>query len=193
MIVNQGTAQRFYIVHTEGFDINLFNILTYNNNTSKFDGSLQINLNNINDPNDYNLPNNKNYPNNSNIPPRLVDPNEPTPEPVNFNPPPPRVIITNLDKTNINQQWKIMLSEGKKIFKMKSMFDNTYLIITQEPLEGLVEFSSINLDNNNYLNDPAFRDLDQNELNNRTNFTFISSFGPQLDIIDNDDNNTTNQ
>lgn len=193
MIVNQGTAQRFYIVHTEGFDINLFNILTYNNNTSKFDGSLQINLNNINDPNDYNLPNNKNYPNNSNIPPRIVDPNEPTPEPVNFNPPPPRVIITNLDKTNINQQWKIMLSDDKKRFKMKSMYDNTYLIITQEPREGLVEFSSINLDNNNYLNDPAFRDLDQNELNNRTNFTFISSFGPQLDIIDNDDNNITNQ
>ena len=75
---------------------------------------------------------------------------------------------------------------------MKSMFDNTYLIITQEPLEGLVEFSSINLDNNNYLNDPAFRDLDKTELNNRTHFTFISSFGPQLDIIDNDDNNTTN-
>jgi hypothetical protein len=193
MIVNQGTGQRFYIVHTEGFDINLFNILTYNNNTAKFDGSLQINLNNINDPNDLNLPNNKNYPNNSNIPSKIVNPNEPIPEPINFNPPPKRVIITNLDKTNINQQWKIILSTDKKIFKMKSMYDDTYLIITQEPIEGLVEFSSINLDNNNYLNDPAFRDLDQTELNNRTSFTFIPSFGTHLDIIERDDNNTTNQ
>ena len=193
MIVNQGTGQRFYIVHVEGFDINLFNILTYNNNTAKFDGSLQINLNNIDDPNDHNLPNNKNYPNNSNIPKDIYHPSDGIPEPVNFNPPPPRVIITNLDKTNINQQWKIMLSDDKKIFKMKSMFDDTYLIITQEPLEGLVEFSSINIDNNNYLNDPAFKDLDQTELNNRTNFTFIPSFGTHLDIIENDDNDTTNQ
>ena len=193
MIVNKGTGQRFYIVHTEGFDINLFNILTYNNNTSKFNGSLQINLNNIDDPNDENIPNNKDYPNNSKIPPTIVNPNEPTPEPVNFNPPPKRVIITNLDKTIITQQWKIMLSPDKKLFKMKSMYDNTYLIITQEPREGLVEFSSINIDNNNYLNDPAFRDLDKYELDNRTNFSFISTFGTQLDIIDNDDNNTTNQ
>ena len=193
MIVNQGTGQRFYIVHKEGLDINLFNILAYNNNTSQFNGSLQINANNIDDPNDENIPNNKNFPNNSNIPPTIVNPEEPTPEPVEYNPPPKRVIITNLDRTNINQQWKIILSADKKIFKMKSMYDNTYLIVTQEPREGLVEFSSINIDNNNYLNDPAFRDIDRYELENRTNFSFISSFGPQLDIIDNDDNNTTNQ
>ena len=186
MIVNQGTGQRFYIVHTEGLTINLFNILTYNNNTSKFDGSLQVNLNNIADPNDVNIPNNKNYPNNSNIPKGLVDNNEPTPEPVNFNPPPKRIIISKLDKTNINQQWKIVLSSNKKLFKMKNMYDNKYLIITQEPREGLVEFSNIDIDNNNYLNDPAFNDLEKDELENRTNFSFISSFGTQLDIIDND-------
>lgn len=192
MIVNKGTGHRFYIIHTEGFDINLFNILTYNNNTSKFDGSLQINVNRIEDPNDLNIPNNKKSPDNSNIPPTLVDPREPTPQPVNFNPPAKRVIITKLDPTNINQQWKIMLSTDKKIFKMKSIYDDTYLIITQEPREGLVEFSSINLDNN-YRNDPAFGDLDEYELNNRTDFTFISTFGTHLDIIANDDNNTTNQ
>jgi len=194
MIVNQGTGHRFYIVHTEGFDINLFNILVYNNNTAKFNGSLQINLNQLTDPNDDNIPNNKDYPNNSNIPPKIVNANEPTPEPVNYNVPLKRILVKNLDKTNSSQQWKIMLNpNNKKLFKMKNTYDNTYLIITQEPREGLVEFSSIDLDNNNYLNDPAFRDLDQYELENRTNFTFISSFGPQLDVIDHDDNNTTNQ
>ena len=192
MIVNQGTGHRFYIVHTEGFDINLFNIFTYNNNTAKFDGSLQINYNNIDDPNDMNIPNNKKYPNNSNIPSNLVDLNEPTPEPVNFNPPPKRIIVTKLDPTNSTQQWKIMLSPDKKLFKMKNIYNSKYLIITQEPREGLIEFSSIDLNNNNYLNDPAFNDLDSNELENRTNFSFIPSFGTHLDIIERDDNNTTN-
>ena len=193
MIVNQGTGHRFYIIHTEGYDINLFNILTYNNNTSKFDGSLQINPNQLDDPNDDIIPNNKDYPNNSNIPPSIIDPSGPMPEPINYNPPAKRIIITNLDKTNSAQQWKIMLTQDKKLFKIKNTYDNTYLIITQEPRDGLVEFSSINLDNNNYLNDPAFRDLDKNELDNRTHFTFIPSFGTHLDIIDKDDNNTTNQ
>ena len=193
MIVNQGTGQRFYIVHTEGLDINLFNILTYNNNTAKFNGSLQINFNNRDDPNDTNIKNNKKYPNNSKIPKDIHHPNDPTPEPVNYDPPPKRVIIKKLDPTNINQQWKIILSPDKKFFKMKSMYDNTYLLITQEPYEGLVEFSSIDIDNNNYLNDPAFKDIDKYELENRTNFSFISSFGTQLDIIERDDTNTTNQ
>ena len=194
MIVNQGTGQRFYIVHKEGSDINLFNIFTYNNNTNKFNGSLQINIKKIIDPNDANLPNNKDYPNNSSVPTRVADPNanDPIPEPIVYTPPIKRVIITKLDKNNYYQQWKIMLNIDKSTFKMKNTYDNTYLIITQEPTEGLVEFSTIDLYNNNYLNDPAFNDLDQYELDNRTNFTFISSFGPQLDIIDNDDTNTTN-
>ena len=193
MIVNQGTGNRFYIVHTEGLDINLFNILTYNNNTAKFNGSLQINMNKIDDPNDTNIPNNKTYKNNSSIPTNIYDPSDVSPEPVEYDPPKKRVIITNLDKTNINQQWKIILSTDKKLFKMKSMYDNTYLIITQEPSEGLFEFSSIDIDNNNYLNDPAFKDLDAVELANRTNFSFISSFGTQLDIIERDDTGSTNQ
>jgi hypothetical protein len=71
------------------------------------------------------------------------------PEPINYNPPAKRIIIANLDKTNSAQQWKIMLTQNKKLFKIKNTYDNTYLIITQEPRDGLVEFSSINLDNNN--------------------------------------------
>ena len=192
MIVNQGTGQRFYIIHNEGRDINIFNILTYNNNSGKFDGSLQINLNNIVDPNDKTIPNNKNYPDISNLG-NLVNPSEPIPQPVEFNPPNKRIIIVNLDPTNITQQWKIILGYDKKLFKIKSLYDNTYIIVTQESREGLVEFSSISIDNNAYKNDPAFSNIEQDELDNRTNFSFISSFGTQLDIIERDDNNTTNQ
>lgn len=192
MIVNQGTGQRFYIVHVEGQTINLFNILTYNNNSNKFDGSLQLNLNKIDDPNDKNVPNNKNYKNNSNINVNLYNPNDTYVSPVNFYPPSKRIIIVQLDKTNINQQWKIMLDENKKLFKMKNMYDNTYLLITQESREGLVEFTSIDIDNDNYLNDPALNTMPKDEIDNRTKFSFISTFGTQLDIIDKDDQNIMN-
>ena len=191
MIVNQGTGQRFYIVHKEGFDINLFNIIAYNNNSHKFDGYLKVNYMKVDDPNDKNIPNNKKYKNNSNISPSIADLNEPIDEPINFNPPPKRVIVTEYDKTNTSQDWKIILNDDKKLFKLKNMYNNTYLLISQESREGLVEFSSIDLDNNNYLNDPAFKTMEKYELNNRTDFSFISSFGTQLDIIDKDSTNST--
>ena len=44
MIVNKGTGQRFYIVHYGGEDINIFNILTYNKDTNKYNYALQVNM-----------------------------------------------------------------------------------------------------------------------------------------------------
>ena len=45
MIVNKGTGHRFYIVHYGGEDINIFNVLTYNKDTQKFNNALQVNTN----------------------------------------------------------------------------------------------------------------------------------------------------
>ena len=45
MIVNKGTGHRFYIVHYGGEYINIFNVLTYNKDTQKFNNALQINSN----------------------------------------------------------------------------------------------------------------------------------------------------
>jgi hypothetical protein len=45
MIVHKGTGQRYYIIHYGGEDINIFNILTYNKQTNKYDYALQINSN----------------------------------------------------------------------------------------------------------------------------------------------------
>ena len=194
MIVNQGTGHRFYIIHVEGEDINLFNILTYNNNTNKFDGSLQVNVSNIEDPNDKNIPNNKDYPNNSNLG-IFDDPNSPNigdyshpadviPQPVNYNLPNKRIIITTLSVFEPTQQWKIILNSNKKLFKLKNVGTNIYLYTSSEPREGLVEFTSIDLNNNNYRHDPVFAGISYEEVAGRTDFSFISSFGTQLDIID---------
>ena len=235
MIVNKGTGDRFYIIHNEGNTINLFNILTYNVKTSKYDGSLQA------------LDYNKNGSGfkvepvvvyDDYIPPAIVDQHESTlnqvvnlgpirittpnmtlpnsnpfagltnpadivkkleeiktngtqPNTTSYNtllsntPPPKRIAITKLDTTKINQQWKIILDpQDKKKFQLKNIDKNTYLFINQEPREGIIDFTTIDLDNNNYKNDPAFSDISQEEINNRTTFSFIPSFGTHLNVID---------
>ena len=45
MIVHKGTGQRYYIIHYGGEDINIFNILTHNKQTNKYNNALQINAN----------------------------------------------------------------------------------------------------------------------------------------------------
>ena len=55
-----------------------------------------------------------------------------------------------------------------------------------EPKQGYAQFSTIDLDNNNYINNkhPIFSQLSQDDVDNGTTFTFISSFGTNLNVID---------
>ena len=49
IIVNVASGHRFYIVHYGGEDINVYNVLTYNKNTNKYDAALQVtNISSIN-------------------------------------------------------------------------------------------------------------------------------------------------
>jgi hypothetical protein len=92
--------------------------------------------------------------------------------------------ISKLDK---RQQWQIVLNDDKKIFKLKNVETNTYLYIGQEPTEGIPEFATIDLDKGNYKYDPAYIGISKDDLINKTEFSFISSFGTQLDIVDKND------
>jgi len=184
IIINQGTGHRFYIIHIyEGDDVNLFYILTYNYKTTNYDGALQAL--------DYD-PNGANYKikplviENDYIEPGIINQQDSTMHDVINSKAPKRVAITNLDATNTSQHWKIILSKDKKIFKIKNVYKNTYLYAAQEPREGRIEFTTIDIDDDNYKKDPAFVNLTQVELDNRTNFSFISSFGTQLNIIEGD-------
>ncbi len=183
IIIHVGTGDRFYIVHVEGDDINLFNILTYNNATNKYDGALKAL--------DYNHsrpapPQYVKYSGTVNDPnlgdSNLYDKNEIETIP-EYNPD-KRIDIQKLDKFEKRQQWKIIIGTDKKVFRLKNIVKNTYLYIGQDPVKGHVEFSTVDMDNNNYVNDPAFQNLSPGELDNKTNFSFISAFGPQLNIID---------
>jgi hypothetical protein len=59
--------------------------------------------------------------------------------------------------------------------------------IGQEHKEGIPDFATIDLDKDNYKYDPAYVQISINEINNKTDFSFISSFGTQLDIVDRND------
>ena len=100
--------------------------------------------------------------------------------------PPSRIVSRPISKLDKRQQWKLILNPDKKTFTMKNIDNNTYLYISQEPREGLSEYTTIDLDNNNYQFDPAFSNISETEVVIGTTFSFISSFGTQLDIIDKD-------
>jgi hypothetical protein len=67
---------------------------------------------------------------------------------------------------------------------LKNVVKKTHLYVGQEPRDGNIEFSTVDLNNNNYTRDPAFQSLAPGELENRTTFNFISTFGTQLNIVD---------
>ncbi len=180
MIVNIGTGQRFYIVHVEGDEINLFNIMTYNKNTNKYDNALQA----------------VDYDPNLNWPPPataryddylvpVINQSEPVADKgVTYNPV-KRIIETKFDKFEQKQRWNIILNpQNKKLFTLKNVVKKTHLYVGQEPRDGNIEFSTVDLNNNNYKRDPAFQYLAPAELENRTSFNFISTFGTQLNIVD---------
>jgi hypothetical protein len=185
IIVNQGSGSRFYIIHVEGNDINLFNILMYNINTTNYDGSLHaVDY----DPKGSGFKVKPKVTKDDYITPGIINQDEATMnDVVNMNPP-KRIEIQKIDKLNPRQQWKIILSEDKKIFKIKNMYKNTYLYASQEPKEGVTDFTTIDIDNDNYKRDPAFASLSKVELENRTNFSFIPSFGTHLNVLDNTNN-----
>jgi len=106
--------------------------------------------------------------------------------------PPFRVITRPISKLDKRQQWQIIINKDKKTFTLKNVDTNTYLFLSQEQREGLSEYATIDLDNQNYKYDPAFVNITTDEIILGTEFSFISSFGTQLDIIEKDNKDKTN-
>ena len=97
------------------------------------------------------------------------------------------IIERQLSKLDKRQQWQIVLNNNKKTFKLKNVENNTYLYIGLDPTDSIPEFATIDLDKDNYKYDPAYVGISNDEIENKTGFSFISSFGTQLDIIDRND------
>ena len=63
--------------------------------------------------------------------------------------------------------------------------NHKYLFIGLEPITGDPQFSTIDLDFNNYKSNPAYSALSSSQIQDNTTFSFISAFGTQMDIVDN--------
>jgi hypothetical protein len=98
-----------------------------------------------------------------------------------------RIIERPVSRLDKRQQWQVVFNDNEKTFKLKNVETNTYLYIGQEHTEGIPEFATIDLDKDNYKYDPAYVDMSKLELSNKTDFSFISSFGTQMDIVDRND------
>lgn len=91
--------------------------------------------------------------------------------------------ISRIDE---RQQWNIVLSPDKQTLKFKNISNHQYLYVGVEPIQGVAQFSCIDLDasNFNYKSHIIYSQLTDDEVNAAVLFSFISSFGTQMNIID---------
>jgi len=93
-----------------------------------------------------------------------------------------------LNRRDSRQQWIIELQNDKKFLKLKNKENGQYLYVGLDPINGTAQFSTININEPtlNIPNTPNIQLLDDN-----TTFTFISTFGTQINIIDSSPNNAS--
>jgi len=96
-----------------------------------------------------------------------------------------KVVSRPLSRKDERQQWNIVLQEDKRFMKLKNVMNNKYLFMGLEPIQGDAQFSTIDFDFDNYKSNPIYSILSYNQLQDNTMFSFISTFGTQMDIIDN--------
>jgi hypothetical protein len=88
------------------------------------------------------------------------------------------------------QQWIIVLQGDKydssklNRLKLKSLFNNKYLYLGLDALQGTSQFSTVDIAT--YMYHPAFQNLSAEQVEDGTMFTFISSVGTNMNIINNE-------
>ena len=101
-----------------------------------------------------------------------------------------RVISRPLTRTDARQQWTIIIKVDKTQLTLKNVMNKQSLFIGLEPVSGIIQFSTINLYNFsqqiNKSKQIQSTYLTPNQISDNTTFTFVSTFGTQMNIIDND-------
>jgi len=96
-----------------------------------------------------------------------------------------KVVSRPLSRKDERQQWNIVLQTDKRFLKLKNIMNKKYLFLGLEPTQGDAQFSTIDFDFDNYKSNPIYSILSYSQIQDNTNFSFISTFGTQMDIIDN--------
>jgi hypothetical protein len=94
------------------------------------------------------------------------------------------VTIRDTSRKDPRQQWIIVLQSDKAFLKLKNVQNKRYLYIGLEPIRGDSQFSTIDLEFTNYRNSTIYNDVSDEYIEKATTFTFISTYGTQLNIID---------
>lgn len=103
---------------------------------------------------------------------------------VDDNPSNPKVNYRDISRKDQRQQWQIILKEDKTNLTLKNITNTRYLYMGLEPNTGNSQFSTVQLDNGAYRSEYPFNQLTDSQINQSTTFSFISTFGTQMDIID---------
>jgi hypothetical protein len=103
---------------------------------------------------------------------------------VDDNPSNPKVNTRDISRKDERQQWRIILQSDKKYLTLKNIMNGRYLYMGLKPETGDSQFSTIPLDNNAYHSEYPFNQLQEKNIKQSTTFSFISTFGTQMDIID---------
>ena len=103
---------------------------------------------------------------------------------VDDNPSNPKVNNRDISRKDPRQQWQIILQSDKKYLTLKNIMNGRYLYMGLEPKTGNPQFSTIQLDNRAYRSEYPFSQLNDSQINQSTTFSFISTFGTQMNIID---------
>lgn len=91
-----------------------------------------------------------------------------------------------LSRKDERQQWTIVLQIDKRFMQLKNLSNKKFLYMGLEPVLGEAQFSTIDLDFDNYKSNPIYNTstILPSQIQENTTFTFISTFGTQMDIID---------
>ena len=103
---------------------------------------------------------------------------------VDDNPSNPRVYNRDISRKDDRQQWTIILQGDKKYLTLKNIINGRHLYMGLETTTGNSQFSTIPLDNSAYRVEYPFNQISDSEITQNTTFSFISTFGTQMDIID---------
>ena len=96
-----------------------------------------------------------------------------------------QVLTRDTSRKDERQQWQIVLNTDKKHLTLKNIMNGRYLYMGLEPNTGDPQFSTIPLDNGAYKTEFPFNQITESQATGGSTFTFISTFGTLMNIIDN--------
>jgi hypothetical protein len=93
-----------------------------------------------------------------------------------------KVVSRPISRSDSRQQWKIVVQSNKKLLKLQNIMNGKTLYLGIDPTLGDSQFSTVDL--TKWKQHPVYKLLNDKQMEDGTTFTFISTFGTNIDILD---------